>query len=124
MFRSFYANFTHGERLFNRPIWHANFTRGGHVADDAALLRLKINRLAGISYERALFYDKDGKRQQSALIAYMDYLNKFPDSDKADSVRKRIDELQAQVDKQDSTNKVPEPDTERPVSKASGSEEK
>jgi len=94
------------------------------VTEASGYMTELINRLAGISYERALFYDKDGKRQQSALIAYMDYLNKFPDSDKADSVRKRIDELQAQVDKQDSTNKVPEPDTERPVSKASGSEEK
>ena len=50
--------------------------------------------LADSYYERAVFYDRKAKRPDSAVIAYRDYLRKFPSSERAIRVSARIEELQ------------------------------
>jgi tetratricopeptide (TPR) repeat protein len=54
-------------------------------------------RLATMYYDRALFYDTISKRPESALIAYRDFLKKFPASDRAQYVFARMDALERQV---------------------------
>ena len=44
-------------------------------------------RLADMHYKRALFYDKNGKHPKAALIAYTDFLNKFPETQAAETAR-------------------------------------
>ena len=51
------------------------------------------HRLANIAYDRAVFYDKTGLHPKAALLAYTDFVNKFPDSAQAEAARKRIDQL-------------------------------
>jgi outer membrane protein assembly factor BamD (BamD/ComL family) len=51
--------------------------------------------LAGMYYERALFYDRTGGRPKAAIIAYSDFLDNFPSSSRSDAVRKRIAELES-----------------------------
>jgi outer membrane assembly lipoprotein YfiO len=52
------------------------------------------DRLAGLYYDRANFYDQIAKRPESALIAYRDFLKKFPAAARADEVNRRILELE------------------------------
>ncbi len=63
---------------------------------EAYLAALKL-RLSQMYYDRALFYDKVSRRPTSALIAYRDFLKKFPASDKAQEVYGRIEELEREV---------------------------
>ncbi len=67
--------------------------------DDAEtyLAELKT-RLSEMYYERALFYDEIARRPTAALIAYRDFLKKFPASERAQDVYARIEELQQEVE--------------------------
>ena len=55
-------------------------------------------RLAGMQYERAVFYDHTAHRPKSALIAYAEFLRRFPMSDRAPEVTRRMEELEAIVE--------------------------
>lgn len=57
-------------------------------------------RLAGTYYARALFYDRRGKHPKAALIAYTDFVRRFPTSDLAEDARDRIDDLEIQLSEQ------------------------
>lgn len=64
--------------------------------EEAEQYRDQMNeQLATMYYDRALFYDKIAGRPKSAVIAYRDFLQKFPLSSKAPSVTDRIAELAA-----------------------------
>ncbi len=54
-------------------------------------------QLSEMYYNRALFYDEIRNLPKSALIAYRDFLKKFPGSERAQIVYARIVELEKQV---------------------------
>lgn len=67
---------------------------------------LKV-RLAGIYYEKAMFYDLVQKRPESAIIAYTDFIKRFPLSERSDEAAERIAELKILIEsskKDDSEN--------------------
>lgn len=55
--------------------------------------------LAAMYYDRAVFYDRLARKPKAAIIAYRDFLQKFPLSAKAHSVTERIAELAALTEK-------------------------
>jgi hypothetical protein len=55
--------------------------------------------LASMYYDRAVFYDRIAQKPKSAIIAYRDFLQKFPLSTKAPTVTERIGELAALAEK-------------------------
>ena len=61
------------------------------------------DRLARMYYERAVFYDKRGKTRKSALIAYQDFVRRFPASDLAASARDRVAELEDEAETNENT---------------------
>jgi outer membrane protein assembly factor BamD (BamD/ComL family) len=69
---------------------HARSPDAGQAQAYVAELR---EHLAGLSYERAAFYDQIAKNPRAALIAYQDFASRFPWSRKAEGVKKRMDEL-------------------------------
>ena len=71
-----------------------------------------VSRIAAMTFERAVFYDRRNLQPRSALIAYRDFAAKFPESGKAEIARKRIAELQAQTGA--------EPDAASPVEEPAG----
>ncbi|MEI6807184.1 MAG: tetratricopeptide repeat protein [bacterium] len=99
------------------------------LASEAAAYLDEVSRqLADITYDRALFYDK-GASPKAALIAYTDFVRKFPDSAKAKRARIRIEQLET------GTGKIPasQPDAKlraatqqkpRPHAAISGQKEK
>jgi tetratricopeptide (TPR) repeat protein len=56
------------------------------------------DRLVTMHYERAAYYDHIAKKPESALIAYADFLRRFPYADQAEGVSARVRELEALVD--------------------------
>ncbi|MDA0990321.1 MAG: tetratricopeptide repeat protein [Verrucomicrobia bacterium] len=59
------------------------------------------NRLASMSFERAEFYDKVAKRPKSAIIAYSDFINKFPKSVMRRQADNRIAALKKEIGETD-----------------------
>ncbi|MBN2301550.1 MAG: tetratricopeptide repeat protein, partial [Lentisphaerae bacterium] len=57
-------------------------------------------KLAEIYFKRAVFYDKQ-KRPKSALIAYTDFVKRFPTMAMAENARDRIAELETELRKRD-----------------------
>ena len=55
--------------------------------------------LMTLYFERASYYDNIARRPQSALIAYTDFITRFPAAKQAALVNDRIDTLKAQLDK-------------------------
>jgi outer membrane assembly lipoprotein YfiO len=55
--------------------------------------------LAQQYYERALYYDQIVRKPAAAIIAYKDFIKKFPDAPKAETARARVDFLQEQSGK-------------------------
>ncbi len=49
-------------------------------------------------YERAIYYDSIAHRPRAALIAYSDFIKKFPKSDRSEEVNGRIADLKAQLE--------------------------
>jgi len=54
-------------------------------------------RLVRMYYDRAVFYDKTPGRSNSALIAYQDFLNKFPKSALAGKAMERVEALKKEA---------------------------
>jgi len=52
-------------------------------------------RFCTLHYDRAAYYDKIAKRPESALIAYADFLRRFPYAEQAEAVSVRVRELEA-----------------------------
>jgi outer membrane protein assembly factor BamD (BamD/ComL family) len=72
---------------------------GDAGAEAAEPLRDQLKqRWAAMHYERARFYDRIAKRPTAAVIAYRDFLKRFPYAEQADEAGERIRVLQAQVD--------------------------
>ncbi|MBT3191907.1 MAG: tetratricopeptide repeat protein [Verrucomicrobia bacterium] len=63
---------------------------------ETRLAALKL-RLENMYYERALFYDTRSNKPEAALIAYRDFIKKFPMAENGDDVRERIETLELQV---------------------------
>ena len=63
--------------------------------DQLAVLRL---RLSEMYYERADYYDRIARRPSAAILAYRDYLRRFPSAEKAGGVHSRIKELELLVE--------------------------
>ena len=55
------------------------------------------DRLAGMYYERAVFYDRLAGRPESALIAYRDFIKRFPISKQAMEAGERVQELEQRL---------------------------
>lgn len=55
--------------------------------------------LAQQYYERALYYDSIARKPAAAIIAYKDFIKKFPDAPNAETARARVDLLQEQSGK-------------------------
>jgi len=57
-----------------------------------------LEKLAGMYYDRALYYDRTARRPKSAVIAYNDFLKRFPSSDKAGAASARVQRLQQDLE--------------------------
>jgi outer membrane protein assembly factor BamD (BamD/ComL family) len=55
-------------------------------------------RHARMYYRQAVFYDQGGQRPQAALIAYRNFVRRFPTSDLAEEAKQRIEILEAQLE--------------------------
>jgi outer membrane protein assembly factor BamD (BamD/ComL family) len=64
-----------------------------------ALLDELNEHLADSYYQRALYYDRIAKRPRAALIAYSDFLKKFPSSRLAEKAAERVETLQKEIGK-------------------------
>jgi tetratricopeptide (TPR) repeat protein len=71
-----------------------------HAKEASAWLAELKNHLAGLHYERATFYDKMKTRPRAALIAYTDFVKRFPASAQAEAARARMEALEAQLGEQ------------------------
>lgn len=58
-------------------------------------------RLEGMYFERASYYDLIAKRPDSAIIAYGDYVRRFPLSDLAERANERMEKLKSQMQKEE-----------------------
>lgn len=56
-------------------------------------------RLASLYHDRAVFYDQMGTKPRAALIAYDDFLRKFPSSTMAEDVGKRMEAIKKEMEK-------------------------
>ena len=70
----------------------------GVVKAKENLQTLKL-RLADMYFKKATFYDVVQKRPKSAIIAYTDYIKRFPLSERSDEAAQRVVELKDLVDK-------------------------
>ena len=57
-------------------------------------------RLARMYYDRAVFYDRIKNQSRSALIAYSDFVKKFPSSEMAAKAAERIEILRKEAEKE------------------------
>ena len=64
-----------------------------HLASAKECAAKLKERLTQMYYKRAAFYDEIAPRPRSALIAYTDFVKRFPNSRQAKQARKRIDTL-------------------------------
>lgn len=70
-------------------------------APEAARLGAELKqRLSSMYYERALYYDRIAKKPKSAIIAYSDFVQKFPTSDQRKEADERIATLQLELGQQ------------------------
>jgi len=76
------------------------FPGGGDVAEAEVLRDVLIERLARMSFKKAMYYDRIAKRPESAIIAYTDFVNRFPTTQSAGIARQRIAELEAALGEQ------------------------
>jgi len=70
-------------------------------------------RLGGMYYATALFYDRMG-RAQAAVIAYKDFTLKFPNDDRIRRALRRIDALSAVAEKESTQRAASAEDAEAP----------
>jgi outer membrane protein assembly factor BamD (BamD/ComL family) len=69
-----------------------------HVSEATKCLQELKQRLAAMHYKRALFYDNIAKRPRSALIAYTQFVRRFPLARDADRARDRIAALKTRLE--------------------------
>jgi len=69
------------------------YPSGVHGGEVSRRLEVLTGQLAQQAYDRAVFYDKKARKTEAALLAYRDFLNKFPDSAMAESARQRVADL-------------------------------
>lgn len=55
------------------------------------------DQLADSYYERALFYDRTGRKPEAAFIAYSDFVRNCPASDMIEKAKERIAELESEI---------------------------
>ncbi len=67
-----------------------SYPNSTHIAAARDYLKALITRYTVIVYDRALYYDRIAKRPASALIAYEDFVKRFPNSELADTANARI----------------------------------
>jgi outer membrane assembly lipoprotein YfiO len=66
----------------------------------------ELNRtLAGLYYERAVFYDKMAKKPEAAYIAYVDFVRKFPSSELAADATTRAETIKKELEDNDQSEK-------------------
>ena len=73
----------------------------GDPNEDAAVayqVELK-DRLAKLCYDVAVFYDKKARNRKAAIIAYTDFVKRFPSSGMAGEASRRKSELESEEDK-------------------------
>lgn len=75
-----------------------NYPGDPHREEAQKLAEELKTRLADMYYDRALFYDRIAKRPQSAIIAYSDFVSKFPTSERRLVADQRIAALQLQME--------------------------
>ncbi|MCC6142179.1 MAG: outer membrane protein assembly factor BamD [Candidatus Hydrogenedentes bacterium] len=75
-----------------------NYPADPHREDARRLAEELKNHLADMYYDRALYYDRIAKRPQSAIIAYSDYISKFPTSERRNVADQRVAALQLQLE--------------------------
>ena len=81
----------------------AAFLVGHPDSEDAGAAREMLDQqkeqLAAMYYVRAIFYDRHRKRKpRAALIAYEDFIDKFPTSPLAEKARNRLDYLRQNLE--------------------------
>lgn len=75
----------------------AHYKKSANQAEAETYLQELKSRLAEMYYQRARFYDTIAKRPAAALIAYRDFLKKFPAAKQAHDAHRRMQELKRQV---------------------------
>lgn len=75
----------------------AAYPENEHTAEAKQCLKEMRDRLADLYYERAVFYDEKEHRPDSAIVAYTDFVKKFPTAPQAGKVRERLEALKEQV---------------------------
>lgn len=89
-----------------------------HPNRDEAQLYLDELRthLADMYFDRAAFYDRAGHKPKAAVIAYSEFMRRFPESEHASIARDRLAALRQDVAMDGATDGVPaRQSTERPV---------
>jgi outer membrane protein assembly factor BamD (BamD/ComL family) len=61
------------------------------------LMALQKKRLEDMAFDRAVFYDRIAHKPKAAVIAYTDFMKKFPGSDRTANVKKRLSELSKEI---------------------------
>jgi outer membrane protein assembly factor BamD (BamD/ComL family) len=67
------------------------------VGQAETYLRTLNTRLTTMAFERALFYDRQSRRPEAALLAYEDFLKNFPASEQAATAQQRIEQLRKTI---------------------------
>jgi outer membrane protein assembly factor BamD (BamD/ComL family) len=67
-----------------------NYPKNKNADDAEKKIAALTQRLAGLTYEQAVFYDRAARRPRAALIAYKQYLKQFPRSSMAAEARERV----------------------------------
>jgi outer membrane protein assembly factor BamD (BamD/ComL family) len=76
-----------------------DYPKDANAAEAGKCLDELKNRLAGMYYDRAIYYDRIARKPKAAVIAYTDFLRNFPTSEKATDVHERIEALEKEVAK-------------------------
>lgn len=84
------------EALTGMLAFQRNYPDNAHVKEAGTCTDELKKRLADLYYDRAIFYDKLAKKPKSAIIAYSDFIGKFPTSERRAAAEERLTVLQLQ----------------------------
>jgi outer membrane protein assembly factor BamD (BamD/ComL family) len=73
-----------------------DFPRSEYAAVARSHLEERRSFLARQYYDRAVYYDRIVRKPGAAIIAYKDFIRKFPDTPLAEVARSRVDQLELQ----------------------------
>ena len=79
-------------------VYLRDYPSAPNVAEARRYFSEMKDHLADLYYERAVFYDEAARRPESAIIAYRDFINHFPSSDRRRTAEGRIKALQQQLE--------------------------